>query len=61
MVYRFDEVDDLPLVRRQLGVVRRNGAAEERQWSCALVMYRTEAGTGSITVDDERLVKVWQL
>jgi hypothetical protein len=29
MAHRFDKANEFPFVRRQLGVVRRNGATEE--------------------------------
>jgi hypothetical protein len=33
MAHCLDEADELALIRRQLGVVRRNGVAEECQWA----------------------------
>jgi hypothetical protein len=59
MAHRFDEANEFPFVRRQLGVVWRNGATEECQWISALVKYRAKAGAGGIAVDDEWLVEIW--
>ena len=43
MSHRLDEANQLAFVGGELGVVRRDGLAEERNWPGALMQHRSEA------------------
>jgi hypothetical protein len=43
MSHRLDEANQLAFVGGELGVVRRDGLAEQRNWPGALMQHRSEA------------------
>jgi hypothetical protein len=51
MVHRLDEPDELALVGHQLGVLRGDLAAEERDRAPVLVNHRAKASDRGVTVD----------
>jgi hypothetical protein len=58
VVHNLDQPDELVLVSCKSGVVRQNGAIEERDQSFSLMQYYPEAGVGCVIVHNECCIKV---
>ena len=61
MMNCFDEANQLPLIRRKLGMVGRYSTAEEGHRTISLVEDYTKTSPGRVTVNDEALVEVRHL
>jgi hypothetical protein len=57
VAHRLDEPDELALIRRQLGVSRGDGPAEECDWPGALVKYSSDPRPRGVAFHNEVAVE----
>jgi hypothetical protein len=58
---RLDEANKLTLVGCQFGVLQRHWPAIVSNGPAVLVKHHAKTAARCVTIDDERLVKIWEL